>query len=276
MDKTLFVTAEPKGLDSVIGAGYCFFDGDSAEEYSSRASFDHRLIYVKRGVIRIMRQGEVTATARAPALALLSPGSRDSLVCSADCQDYWVSFEGFFDTLSELSIDSPDALVKDAADKNDMLTQYFEDIIAELQLGEHGFGVAARARLLRLLLFFSRGTFSAVASTDSLKKKILPALVTMNSEFSITYPMDYYAKKCNMSKSSFLHSFSKIMQTTPIKYLNGIKLKNSIPLLLETHLPISRIAQSLGFSSSQYFSNIFTAHYGLSPREYRKRGKGEI
>ena len=276
MDKTLFVTAEPSGNDSVIGAGYCLFDGDSAEEYTSRASLDRRLIYVKRGVLRILKKGASIVTARAPALVLLSPGSRDSISCSADCQDYWVSFEGFFDTLSELLIDSPEALIKDVTDKDDMLTPCFEDIIAELQLGEHGFGVSARAKLLRLLLFFSRGTFGAVVSADSLKKKILPALVTMNSEFSITYPMDYYAKKCNMSKSSFLHSFSKIMQTTPIKYLNGIKLKNSIPLLVETELPISRIAQLLGFSSSQYFSNIFTAHYGVSPREYRIRGKREI
>jgi AraC-like DNA-binding protein len=276
MDKTLFVTADPSGNDSVIGAGYCFFDGNGAEEYTSRASLDHRLIYVKRGVLRVMRKGADVVTARAPALVLLSPGSRDSLACSSDCQDYWVSFEGFFDTLSELLIDSHEALVKDASDKDDMLTQYFEDIIAELQLGECGFGVAARARLLRLFLFFSRGTFGAVASADSLKKKILPALVAMNSEFSITYPMDYYAKKCNMSKSSFLHSFSKIMQTTPIKYLNAIKLKNAIPLLLDTALPIGRVAQSLGFSSAQYFSNIFTAYYGISPREYRRGGKREI
>lgn len=276
MDKTLFITAEPSGNDSVIGAGYCFFDGDGAEEFTSRASLDHKLIYVKRGRLKINRRCADSITVEAPSLVLLSPYSRDSLTCSSDCQDYWVSFEGFFDTLSELLIDSPEALVKDATDKDDMLTPCFEDIIAELQLGENGFGVSARARLLKLLLFFSRGTFAAVVSADSLKKKILPALVTMNSEFSITYPMDYYAKKCNMSKSSFLHSFSKIMQTTPIKYLNGIKLKNSIPLLVETELPISRIAQLLGFSSSQYFSNIFTAHYGVSPREYRTRGKKEI
>ena len=276
MDKTVFVTAEPFGADSVISAGYCYFDGDGGTEYTSSASRDHRLIYVKRGRLKINRYGADSITVEAPSLVLLSPYSRDSLTCSSDCRDMWVSFIGFCDTLSELSIDSHDPIVLPSEEPCDVLSAYFEDVISELQLGERGFYTASRARLLSLLLIFARGGVGSTASTDSKREKIMPALSLMNREYSTTYSMEHYARICNMSKSSFLHSFSKIMQTTPIKYLNAIKLKNAIPLLLDTALPIGRVAQSLGFSSAQYFSNIFTAYYGISPREYRRGGKREI
>ena len=276
MDKTVFVTADPKGADSVISAGYCYFDGDGSAEYTSSASRDHRLIYVKRGRLKINRNCADSITVKAPSLVLLSPYSRDSLTCSSDSRDMWVSFVGFGDTLAELSIDSSDPIVHSSDESEDVLSVYFEDIISELQLGERGFYTASRARLLSLLLIFARGNFGSSLCADSKREKIMPALSLMNREYSTTYSMEHYARICNMSKSSFLHSFSKIMQTTPIKYLNAIKLKNAIPLLLDTELPIGRIALSLGFSSAQYFSNIFTAHYGVSPREYRIGEKRKI
>lgn len=49
-----------------------------------------------------------------------------------------------------------------------------------------------------------------------------------------------------------------------------IRLNAAKSLLSNSHLSITEIAYSAGFTDSNYFSNVFKANTGISPREYRK------
>ena len=269
MNKTLLIHNEEKSERMVMSVGYCFFDEDGSTEYTSRATRDYRLIYVQRGTLRFVKNGKNVASFAAGRLILLTPGSRDLSICTSDCRDFWVSFTGFSDVMSRLSIQT-NGICSHKCEKDDKIVQaYIEDIITELQLKERGYSIAAEARLLRLLLYFCRENPRGNLSRNSEIKKLSPALLLMNNEFSKTYPMEFYAQRCNMSKSSFLHNFSKTMHTTPVKYINDIKIKNAYSLLTETDMPIGEIASALGFSSSQYFSKTFFAYSKTTPRDYR-------
>ncbi len=66
--------------------------------------------------------------------------------------------------------------------------------------------------------------------------------------------------------------FALFKQSTglaPNDYLQRFRLKKALELLGSTHLPITQIAHSLGYSSSQYFSKVFRKYEGRTPREWR-------
>lgn len=79
------------------------------------------------------------------------------------------------------------------------------------------------------------------------------------------------ARACHCSVSYISHIFKKRSGMTINAYINQVRLKEAKRLLAQTSLPICEIAFSVGFSSSNYFTNLFTQSHHISPREYRNR-----
>lgn len=76
------------------------------------------------------------------------------------------------------------------------------------------------------------------------------------------------------SRSHISHQFCKATGKTVREYLTHLRLEDAKLLLTNSELSITEIAFSVGYSDSNYFSNIFNKKIGMSPREYRKAGKG--
>lgn len=79
------------------------------------------------------------------------------------------------------------------------------------------------------------------------------------------------ARRAGRSIPSLTLLFRNATDTSPIEYLNRIRLEIAARDLRETDSPISAIAFAHGFSDSNYFSARFTRLFGQSPRNYRKR-----
>ena len=65
--------------------------------------------------------------------------------------------------------------------------------------------------------------------------------------------------------------FKKTTSQTLSHYYNSKKADISRLLIAENRMSISEIAEQLNFSSVYAFSKAFKAHFGMSPREYRKK-----
>ncbi len=98
---------------------------------------------------------------------------------------------------------------------------------------------------------------------------ILPILAYINTNYNKQITIDELAKKSGFSKSRFSHIFSHVTDTTPIKYLNDIRLKMSCEMLSATNESIAEIAIACGFNDPLYFSRLFKRKYGTTPSEYR-------
>ncbi|NCB93775.1 MAG: helix-turn-helix domain-containing protein [Clostridia bacterium] len=72
-------------------------------------------------------------------------------------------------------------------------------------------------------------------------------------------------------KFYFSHQFSKAYGISPINYLLIQRIDHSKNLLSTTDYTITQIAESSGFSSQNYFSQIFRKTTGISPRDFRKK-----
>ena len=81
--------------------------------------------------------------------------------------------------------------------------------------------------------------------------------------------LEEIAAHVHLSPSRFNHVFLAAVGQSPIKWLNGQKLKNAKRLLESTELSILQVAQRSGFVDPNYFSKFFRQQTGLSPQQYR-------
>jgi transcriptional regulator GlxA family with amidase domain len=88
-----------------------------------------------------------------------------------------------------------------------------------------------------------------------------------NSDRNIA--IDDAAQVAAMSERNFLRRFKVEMGLTPSDYLLSARLDMSCRLLLETDLPVDKIARRCGIGSGGQLAKLFRKHLATTPTEYR-------
>ncbi len=78
------------------------------------------------------------------------------------------------------------------------------------------------------------------------------------------------ARALNMSYRSLARIFKKETGVSVIEKLNELRINKARKLLTETNIPISKIAEDVGFENIYYFSNTFKKYMRTSPRQFRE------
>lgn len=73
----------------------------------------------------------------------------------------------------------------------------------------------------------------------------------------------------HVSVSYLSRQFRRYTGKTVITYLNELRVQAAQALLIQTDEPVETIAERAGFESPKYFSRIFRAKMGISPKSYR-------
>lgn len=81
------------------------------------------------------------------------------------------------------------------------------------------------------------------------------------------------ARACHLSVSRFAHLFRAVTGTSPLRYLENLRIWKSQELLIGSSAPIKEISQAVGFSDPLYFSKVFRRNLGKGPRAYRKQAR---
>ncbi|MGC6588999.1 AraC family transcriptional regulator [Paenibacillus sp. Dod16] len=89
----------------------------------------------------------------------------------------------------------------------------------------------------------------------------------LTEEISVTA----VSKELNLSRSQCSKLFRQVYGISPRQYISRQKLTLAKELLVTTHLPMTAIADKLGFRSASHFSRQFRRWTGQSPTEYRPR-----
>lgn len=77
------------------------------------------------------------------------------------------------------------------------------------------------------------------------------------------------AKVARESRSAFAAHFASVMREPPMTYLGRWRMFRARSLLRRTELPLSEIAQEVGYGSAAAFSLAFTKAHGSSPGAFR-------
>lgn len=88
-----------------------------------------------------------------------------------------------------------------------------------------------------------------------------------NAQFS----MDDFAEEMAMSRSAFYVKVNEVTGDTPNKYMRSFRLKKATDLLLNDKSTIEEVAYMCGFKDAGYFSKLFKAEFGMTPKEYKSR-----
>jgi AraC-like DNA-binding protein len=84
------------------------------------------------------------------------------------------------------------------------------------------------------------------------------------------------ARTAAMSERNFLRLFKREIGLTPSEYLLRVRLDLVCQRLLQTDLPIDKIARRTGLSNGERLSKLFRRRFSASPTEYRLNGLNRI
>ncbi|HEX5323079.1 MAG TPA: AraC family transcriptional regulator, partial [Capsulimonadaceae bacterium] len=140
----------------------------------------------------------------------------------------------------------------------------------------------SHALFLRLLVHLARLNAAGTQSSDlrapgpvsSLREGTVAAAVRyMDENFTEPLRIEHVAASVFLSTDRFTEVFTASMGRTPRDYLRHLRLERARRLLSATEESISAIGRESGFGDSAYFSRVFRAATGFSPKEYRNRAR---
>jgi transcriptional regulator GlxA family with amidase domain len=78
-----------------------------------------------------------------------------------------------------------------------------------------------------------------------------------------------------MSVRNYLRRFKSEFGVTPLEYLLHLRFEAIDAMLLETNLPVDKIARHCGMGNGDRLGRLFRKRCGMSPTEYRKRARNQ-
>lgn len=83
--------------------------------------------------------------------------------------------------------------------------------------------------------------------------------------------IDDVAEHLNMSRTKLYREFHRISDLSPADLINMFRLRKAASLMLDQRLSVSEAAFATGFSSSSYFTKVFTKFYRMKPSDYIRK-----
>ncbi|CAB3786254.1 GlxA family transcriptional regulator [Paraburkholderia fynbosensis] len=113
-------------------------------------------------------------------------------------------------------------------------------------------------------------------ASPSVSKRIRDSAHWLEANSDRPVAIDEAAQLAAMSERNFLRRFKAEMGVTPSDYLACVRLDRSCRLLVETTLPVDKIARRCGVGSGGQLAKLFRKHLAVTPTEYRasKRPSG--
>ncbi len=114
-----------------------------------------------------------------------------------------------------------------------------------------------------------------ITSFTDFKKKLLisstvkKSCLFLENHLSDSVSLDRLSKYTGYSKNQLLRLFQKELGCTPMQYYLSKKISYAKNQLVYSKQPIRVISDALGFCDESYFSKVFKAQVGCSPKEFR-------
>ncbi|MEK4293923.1 AraC family transcriptional regulator [Paenibacillus odorifer] len=146
-----------------------------------------------------------------------------------------------------------------------------EQLVHEFTMRPAGYEWVCRGLLLGILTSLLRTQNSRVAAKSSVHTERIRALIDeLEERLAERWTNKSMATSMNMHEDHFAKLFREVAGMPPGEYLRSIRHREARKLLRETDWPIERVGDQVGYPDIHYFSRVFTANEGISPRAYRK------
>ncbi len=98
---------------------------------------------------------------------------------------------------------------------------------------------------------------------------LAPAIHAVYTDYMNPLNIQRLADCCHMSQTHFRRTFLAIMGTSPLQFINALRVDRAALLLSATSDAVMDIAQAVGFASLSSFNRCFVRLKRVSPRDFR-------
>ena len=109
-----------------------------------------------------------------------------------------------------------------------------------------------------------------VENPSNLPEWLQVVCTKMQSHENFSGGLDSLQDLACRSHEHLCHVFRKYLGTTPVNYINAIKLDYAANLLVFTDKVIMDIHMESGFNNLSHFYHLFRKKFGVSPKQYRR------
>lgn len=248
-------------MDSLIVVG-------GPDEYLYRAMANRSLLdWLRRSAPQARRLVSVCAGVFLLAEAGLLDGRRVTT--------HWMEVEQLISRYPNLTVE-PDAIyVRDGNIATSAGITAGMDLA--LALVEEDFGRKVALAVARRLVMYLKRPGGQTQFSLQLRAQMVaggplaPLLAWIEKNFHRRLTVEVLASEAAMSPRNFARIFLRETGMTPARYLDQLRLEQSIRLLEETGHPVAVVARESGFGSAERLRRAFQRYMGIPPLAYRAR-----
>ncbi len=149
--------------------------------------------------------------------------------------------------------------------KDEILLSIDKSVLESRSLGDMMAGVRAALARIASAIEQSRGN-----QHDEVFQEVLRYL---DARFSEDLSLAFVAERFHYHPSYFSTLFKQNVGSTFSDYLFDLRMREAARLLIKTQLFASKVGEKVGYPSAAYFTKAFKKRFGMSPDQYRKRGR---
>jgi AraC family L-rhamnose operon transcriptional activator RhaR/AraC family L-rhamnose operon regulatory protein RhaS len=145
-----------------------------------------------------------------------------------------------------------------------------QELKREFDSDAEGRQTMIRAMFLRLVTALSR-MYGQVSAAPSPTTRMAGVVSHIRRAFRQPIHVQELARMAHLSPSQFQRVFRRHYQTSPVQFINRLRIEEACELLGHTHREVAWIARETGFSSVSFFCTQFRRRVGMSPTQYRRQ-----
>lgn len=260
------------------GFGHQFDDPDAS--CKDRIIGDFELIYVIDGE-SFITIGDQNYHCNAGDIILIPPFTKHKILSSRvnPHNNYWIHFDVYpfykqNDFIGALMFHGKTKMSIGVLD--DLMTLYtlLDKEVNESKMGSRIFVNTLLTQIFISIMRTNKASLAyennEIISNNTEVDIINKSTNIIKNNISSNLKLEDICKEIHISESYLYKAFMKVLKMSPKIFIRLYKVKQAEQLLKSSDLSIKEIAEKVGFSSSNYFSNVFKEFYSMSPREYIK------
>lgn len=241
------------------------------------------LIYIKRGS-GLVQTGAQVCTAQSGDIFVLTPGTlhaiRQAESCTMEYENIIFDVEllgGTEDLCAEkylLPLQSGRLALPEHITPDEVWYPQAADCLKEAEEAnrckQFGYELCIKGALLRFLALLIAQSKALPPAEKASTQRLRAVLQWISAHYSEPVCVADAAALCQCSPNHFMRWFRQMTGQTFIIFLREYRLNAAAEALRTTEDTILSISEQCGFENLSYFNREFKAHFGMTPREYRK------
>ncbi len=241
------------------------------------------LVYIKRGS-GLVQTGAQVCTAQSGDIFVLTPGTlhaiRQAESCTMEYENIIFDVEllgGTEDLCAEkylLPLQSGRLALPEHITPDEVWYPQAADCLKEAEEAnrckQFGYELCIKGALLRFLALLIAQSKALPPAEKANTQRLRAVLQWISAHYSEPVCVADAAALCQCSPNHFMRWFRQMTGQTFIIFLREYRLNAAAEALRTTEDTILSISEQCGFENLSYFNREFKAHFGMTPREYRK------